>query len=180
MPLSFQIRVFVRDAEHQMLCAKSNRIGGFAALALFSALFAFGGINAARAQQNRQRAFRPAARRLMIQMPFAFNSWLLYPSVNFLAENSNNYFISPQSKLSGLAFGVDPEPDRRMVQRDSYHNALWQLSSSSNIPRIIAVPQESKISAPSGEATWTQQYAPLRDLNFTFVGDYVHQTLQPV
>ena len=30
----------------------------------------------------------------------------------------------------------------------------------------------------SGEGTWTQQYSPLRDLNFTFVGDYQHQTLQ--
>ena len=33
------------------------------------------------------------------------------------------------------------------------------------------------LNATNGQATFTQQYAPLRDLNFTLVGDYSHQTL---
>ena len=109
-----------------MLCAKSNRIGGFAALAVFSALFAFGGISAAR-RKNRRRVFRPAARPVMTQMPLPFNSWLLYPSINFLAENSNNYFLTPQSKQSVVGIWRDSKCDRDMVQWHSYNNDLWQF-----------------------------------------------------
>jgi hypothetical protein len=159
-----------------MLCAKSNRIAGFTALAVFSALFAFGGINRARAEPpttipaGGPPSFDPNA--------IPFESWLLYPSVNFLAENSNNYFISSQSKLSGVAFGVDPA--LTAVWSNGIHTTtLYGSFQQLQYPPDNGVPQESKINALSGEGTWTQQYAPLRDLNFTFVGDYNHQTLQP-
>ena len=160
-----------------MLCAKSNRILGFAALALFSALFAFGGVNAARAQEP------PTTIPAGGPLPFdpnaiPFNSWLLYPSVNFLAENSNNYFITPQSKLSGWAFGVDPSLTAEW-SNGIHTTTLYGNFQQLQYPPDNQVPQESNIAAPSGEATWTQQYAPLRDLNFTVVGDYVHQTLSP-
>jgi hypothetical protein len=159
-----------------MLCAKSNRIRDFAALAVFSALFAFCGLTAARAQEppttipaGGPPGYDPNA--------IAFNTWLLYPSVNFLTENSNNYFISPQSKLSGWAFGVDPA--LTAVWSNGIHTTtLYGSFQQLQYPADNAVPQESKINSLSGEGTWTQQYAPLRDLNFTFVGDYQHQTLQ--
>ena len=85
-----------------MLCAKSNRIVGFAALALFSALFAFGGVSAARAQAEPPTSIPAGGPLPYDPNAIPFNTWLLYPSVNFLAENSNNYFIAPQSKLSWL------------------------------------------------------------------------------
>jgi Putative beta-barrel porin 2 len=160
-----------------MLCAKSNRIIGFAALALFSALFAFGGTSAARAQEP------PTTIPAGGPLPFdpnaiPFNSWLLYPSVNFLAENSNNYFITPQSKLSGWAFGVDPSMTAEW-SNGIHTTTLYGNFQQLQYPPDNQAPLESNIAAPSGEATWTQQYAPLRDLNFTVVGDYVHQTLSP-
>jgi len=159
-----------------MLCAKSNRIGSLAALAVFSVLLTFGWAHTARAQEpptsipeGGPPAYDPNA--------IAFDSWLLYPSINFLAENSNNYFISPQSKLSGWAFGVSPALTAEW-SNGIHTTTLFGTFQQLQYPPDNEVPQESNIPAPSGEGTWTQEYAPLRDLNFTFVGDYTHQTLQ--
>ncbi len=160
-----------------MLCAKSNRITCFAALAVSIALFALGGVNAARAQAEPPTSIPAGGPPVYDPNAIAFNSWLLYPSVGFLAENSNNYFISPQSKLSGWAAGVDPAVTA--VWSNGIHTTtLYGNFQQLQYPPDSQVPQESKINSLSGEATWTQQYAPLRDLNFTFVGDYNHQTLQ--
>jgi hypothetical protein len=159
-----------------MLCAKSNRIVSFAALALFSALFAFGGISAARAQAEPPTSIPAGGPPPYDSNAIPFNTWLLYPSVNFLVENSNNYFIAPQSKLSGLAFGVDPTLTAvwsNGIHTTTLYATFQQLQYPSN-----SIPQQSNINSLSGEGTWTQQYSPLRDLNFTFVGDYQHQTLQ--
>jgi hypothetical protein len=158
-----------------MLCAKSNQITCFTALAVFIALFAFGGFSAARAQEpptsipaGGPPPYDPNA--------IVFDRWLLYPSVNFLAENSNNYFITPQSKLSGWAFGVNPA--LTAIWSNGIHTTtLYGSFQQLQYPPDNQAPQESNINSLSGEATWTQQYAPLRDLNFTLVGDYSHQTL---
>ena len=37
-----------------------------------------------------------------------YNGWQIYPSINFLAESSNNFFISPLSKIAGWQFVVSP------------------------------------------------------------------------
>ena len=159
-----------------MLCAKSNRIVSFAALALFSALFAFGGITAARAQAEPPTSIPAGGPPGSDPNAIAFNTWLLYPSINFLVENSNNYFIAPQSKLSGLAFGVDPT--LTAVWSNGIHTTTLYASFQQLQYPPNSVPQQSNINSLSGEGTWTQQYSPLRDLNFTFVGDYQHATLQ--
>jgi hypothetical protein len=158
-----------------MLCAKPNRIAGFAVLALFGALFACSGVTTAHAQEppttipaGGPPGYDPNA--------IAFNSWLLYPSVNFLAENSNNYFVTPTQKLSGWTYAVSPSMTAEW-SNGIHTTTLYGNFQQLQYPPDALVPQESKITAPTGEATWTQQYAPLRDLNFTFVGDYTHQTL---
>jgi len=160
-----------------MLCAKTKRIGGFAALTVFSALFAL-------CEATPARADPPTS--IPAGGPFgydpnaiAFNSWLFYPSVNFLAENSNNYFIAsgPQPKLSGWAFAWSPTLTAEW-SNGIHTTTLFGTFQQLQYPPDNANPPESNIPALSGEATWTQQYAPLRDLNFTFVADYNHQTLQ--
>ena len=95
-----------------MLCTRSNRIRRIVALALFCAYFAFGWANAARAGEppttipaGGPPPYDPNA--------IAFNSWLLYPQVNFLASNSNNYFATPNyfgspQRISGWELGVIP------------------------------------------------------------------------
>ncbi len=159
-----------------MLCAKSNRITGLAALALFSAIFALGWSDGSRADP-------PTSIPAGGPFPYdpnaiPFNTWLLYPSVNFLAENSNNYFISPQQKLSGWTYGVSPSLTAEW-SNGIHTTTLFGTFQDLQYPPDNQVPQQSKIVSMSSEATWTQQYAPLRDLNFTVVGDYQHQTLSP-
>jgi Putative beta-barrel porin 2 len=160
-----------------MLCAKSNRIVGLAALAALSALFAFGGVSAARAQAEPPTSIPAGGPAGYDPNAIAFNSWLLYPSINFLAENSNNYFIAPQSKLSGFSYGVSPA--LTAIWSNGIHTTtLYGNFSQLQYPPDDQVPQESRINSISGEGTWTQQYSPLRDLIFTASADYQHQTLQ--
>ena len=159
-----------------MLCAKSNRIGGLTALAVFSALVAFSGTNAARAQEPPTTI--PAGGPLPYDPDaLSFYGWLLYPSVNFLAENSNNYFMS-QPKLSGWTLGVSPTVTAEWSS-GIHTTTLFGTFQNLQYPPDNQVPQDSRIVAVSDEETWTQQYAPTRDLKFTFVGDYNHQTISP-
>jgi Putative beta-barrel porin 2 len=160
-----------------MLCANTNRIRGLAALAVFSALFAFSGPQAAFAQAEPPTAIPAGGPLGNDPNAIAFNHWLFYPSINFLAENSNNYFIAPQSKLSGLALGVSPSLTAEW-SNGIHTTTLFGSFQQLQYPPDNAIPQQSNIPALSGEGTWTQQYAPLRDLNFTFVADYNHQSLQ--
>jgi hypothetical protein len=154
-----------------MLCAKSNRIRGFAVLAMFGTLFVFGGPEEARAQQEPPTSIPAGGPPGYDQNAIPFNTWLLYPQVNFLAENSNNYFMMPQSKISGWQFDVTPSA-----------TAVW--SDGINTTTVFARVQrqewstDSQLNGTNPQATFTQQYAPLRDLNFTFMGDYTHQTIQ--
>ena len=153
-----------------MLCANSNRITGLAILAVFSALLFCSGSKTAFAQEP------PTSIPAGGPTPYDPNAttlgrWLLYPSVNFLAQNSNNFFLSPTSKIHGWEFGVTPSA-----------TAVWSDGINTttvygNVQRL-EYPTNSVLNATNGEGTFTQQYAPLRDLNFTFVADYVHQTLQ--
>ena len=158
-----------------MLGTRSNRIRRIAALALFCAYFAIGGIIAARAGEppttipaGGPPAYDPNA--------IAFNSWLLYPQVNFLASNSNNYFATPNyfgspQRISGWELGVTPS------MTAIWSNGIHTTTLYGNF-QYLSYQTNGELNSKNGEATWTQQYAPLRDLNFTFVGDYVHQTLQ--
>ena len=43
---------------------------------------------------------------------------------------------------------------------------------------MLQWPTNNELNGTDGEGTFTQQYAPLRDLNFTFTGDYTHKTIQ--
>jgi hypothetical protein len=153
-----------------MLCAKSNRIAVITALAVLSALFAFGGINAARAQTEPPTAIPAGGPPPADPNAIPFETWLLYPSVNFLAENSANYFLAPQSKISGWELGVTP------ALTAIWSNGIHTTTLFGNFSRL-QYPTDSLINQSNGEATWTQQYAPLRDLNFTVIGDYTHQTI---
>ena len=154
-----------------MPCAKSNRIISFAALAVLSALFVCNRISTARAQEppltvpvGGPPAPDPSA--------IAFDGWQLYPALNFLVENSNNYFLSPQAGLSGWAFGVSPSVTAE------WSNGIHTTTLYGSFEHL-QYPTQSSINTDDGEATFTQRYAPLRDLAFTFLGDYTHQTIAP-
>ena len=90
-----------------------------------------------------------------------FNGWLLYPSLTVFSQYSDNYFLSPPPKISAVGFGVTPS----LI-------ATW--SDGINTTTLNGhfqgrdYPTASEINATDGEATFTQTYAPLRDLSFTF------------
>ena len=157
-----------------MLCAESNRIKHVLALVLFGAIFAFGWVTAARAEPPTSipaggpPAYDPNA--------IAFNSWLFYPQVNFLTSNSDNYFATPNyalspQRISGWEIGIIPS------MTAVWSNGIHTTTLYGNF-QYLDYQTAGQLNSKNGEATWTQQYAPLRDLNFTFVGDYIHQTLQ--
>jgi hypothetical protein len=153
-----------------MLCAKSNRIGRFTALAVFSAFLALGGVNAAVAQQEPPLTVPIGGLPLPDVSAIPFNSWLLYPSVNFFTENSNNYFLNPQSKISGWAFGVSPSVTAE------WSNGIHTTTLYGSVEQRD-YPTQNAVDATDKQATFTQKYAPLPDLSFTFLGDYTHQTI---
>ena len=154
-----------------MLCTKSNRILCFTALAVFSALFICGSNITALAQEpplTVPAGGPPGADPNAI----AFYGWQLYPSLDFIVENSNNYFLSSQAKVSGWAFGASPSVTAE------WSNGIHTTTLFGNF-EYLQFPTENSVNTSAGEATFTQRYAPLRDLTFTFLGDYTHQTIAP-
>ena len=154
-----------------MFFANSSRIRNLTALAVFAVLFAFSGPNA-EAESPRVPPTTIPAGGMPLHDPNAiqYNGWQVYPSVNFLAENSNNYFISPTSKIPGWQFGVSP------TMTAEWSNGIHTTTLYGNF-QLLQNPTDNQVNQTNGEATWTQTYAPLRDLNFTASGDYIHQTL---
>jgi hypothetical protein len=153
-----------------MPCANSNRITGLVTLAVFSALFFCGGFRTALAQEP------PTAIPAGGPPPYdpdaiTVGRWLLYPSLNLTAQNSNNFFLGSTTKIHGWEFGVTPSA-----------TAVW--SDGINTTTVygnfqqLEYPTNNIFNSSNGEGTFTQQYAPLRDLNFTLAADYLHQTLQ--
>ena len=99
-----------------------------------------------------------------------FNTWLLYPSLTLSSQYSDNYFLSPQAKIAAVGFGVSPS----LIA--TWSDGIHTTTLSGNF-QGLDYPTANEINATNGEATFTQKYAPLRDLSFTFTGDYLHQTI---
>jgi hypothetical protein len=137
---------------------------------VFSAIFAFSGPDSALAQEPPTSipAGGPAGN---ASNAIPFNSWLIYPSINFSAENSNNFFLSPKNGIRGWEFGVTPGVTAL------WSNGIHTTTIAANVQRL-EWPTTNQLNGTNGGATFTQQYAPFRDLNFTVLADYTHQTLQ--
>jgi Putative beta-barrel porin 2 len=99
-----------------------------------------------------------------------FESWLLYPQLDTFTNYSNNYFLSPQAKVSGWSFGETPS------MTAEWSNGIHTTTLYGNFTHVD-YPTDNAVNTNDGEATVTQQYAPLRDLNFTFLADYTHHTI---
>jgi len=99
-----------------------------------------------------------------------FHDWFLYPSIDAFAGLSNNYFLSPTSKVSGLALGASP------AVTAEWTNGIHTTTLFGTYDHVQYL-NDREATADDGEATFTQRYAPLRDLSFTFIGDYTHRTL---
>ena len=151
-----------------MLCAKQNRSGVFGALAICGALFVSSALDTALAQEP-PLTIPPGGPFGADPNAISFNGWLLYPSLNTFTQYSNNYFISPQQKISGWSFGGTPS------MTAEWSNGIHSTTLFGTYTHLD-YPTANEVNTNNGEATITQQYAPLRDLNFTFLGDYTHLT----
>ena len=100
------------------------------------------------------------------------NTWLLYPTLNVFSQYSDNYFLSPQAKISGLGFGISPAVAAQWT--DGIHSTTLYGNFQG-----IQYPTVPEINTTDGEATFTQRYSPLPDLSFSVSGDYTHRTIAP-
>ena len=165
---SLHIRDFVPETETQMLCTKPNRGRTLAGFVLLTIVATCAGIRPGLAQEPPTTI--PAGGPPSSVGAIPFNGWLLYPSLNLFTEYSNNYFLNPQAKISGWGFGESPSLTAQ------WSNGIHTTTLFADFTHID-YPTENAINTNNGEATFTQRYAPLRDLSFTFLADYTHQTI---
>jgi hypothetical protein len=96
--------------------------------------------------------------------------WLIYPSIRAYSLYSDNLFLTPTSPLSAAGFGATPSV-----------TAQWSngIHTSTLYASIDAqdYPTENPINSVDSQVTFTQNYSPLPDLNFTVLGDYTHTTI---
>jgi Putative beta-barrel porin 2 len=100
----------------------------------------------------------------------AVDGWLLYPTVRLYSLYSDNFFQTPTAPLSVGALGVTPSLTA------VWSNGIHTTTLYGNLDRQD-FPTDNSINTLDSRAGFTQRYQALRDLIFTFNGNYAHQTL---
>lgn len=152
-----------------MRSRKPRGLRDFGAPAIILALFVWGELQPARAQQP-PLTIPNGGPPPLGPNAIPFNGWQLYPELDTFAQYSDNYFLSPLTKISGWSFGLSPSLTAE------WSNGIHTTTLYGEFTHV-AYPTNDEVTTNDGEATVTQQYAPLRDLNFTFLADYTHHTL---
>ena len=96
--------------------------------------------------------------------------WLLYPSVRLYSLYNDNFFQTPTDPLSVGGLGVTPS------LAAVWSNGIHTTTLYGNLDRQD-YPTDNGINILDGRAGFTQRYEAMRDLIFTFNGNYAHQTL---
>ena len=152
-----------------MLCARPIRLVRLALLAMYGAIILCGCPTLGYAQEP-PLTIPAGGPPTPGPNAIPFDSWILYPQLNTFTNYSNNYFLSPLAKVSGWSFGVSP------ALTAEWSNGIHTTTLYGDFSHV-EYPTDNAVTTNDGEATVTQQYAPLRDLTFTFLGDYSHHTL---
>ena len=98
------------------------------------------------------------------------NGWLLYPSIRLYSLYTDNFFQTPTSPLSVGGIGVTPS------LAAVWSNGIHTTTLYGNLDRQD-YPTDNGINTLDGRAGFTQRYEAMRDLIFTFNGNYARQTL---
>jgi hypothetical protein len=98
------------------------------------------------------------------------DGWLLYPSVRLYSLYTDNFFQTPTNPLSVGGLGVTPS------LAAVWSNGIHTTTLYGNLDRQV-YPTDNGINTLDGRAGFTQRYEAMRDLIFTFNGNFVHQTL---
>lgn len=152
-----------------MLCAKSIPLRRLSVLAVCGSLLVCGGARQTYAQEP-PTAIPSGGPPPPGPNAIPFDGWLLYPELDTFTQNSNNYFLSPIAKVPGWSFGISPSLTAE------WSNGIHTTTLYGDFTHV-EYPTNSAVTTNDGKATITEQYAPLRDLNFTFLADYTHHTL---
>jgi hypothetical protein len=99
----------------------------------------------------------------------ATNGWLLYPMLRVYSLYSDNLFLDPQSPLSVGGFGVAPSLTA------VWSNGIHTTTLYGNVDQQV-FPTDNEVNAFNARAGFTQRYEAMRDLIFSFNGNYSHQT----
>src|SRR5579872_3791666 len=145
-----------------MPCTKPYRISRFIALASLSGALVFLETQKSFAQEPPTTI--PAGGWLPTVGAIPYNGWLFSPSLTQFSQYSNNYFQSPTSKIAGWGFGASP------ALTAAWSNGIHTTTISGTYTHID-YPTQNEINTDDGEATFTQKYAPLRDLTFSALAD---------
>ena len=100
----------------------------------------------------------------------AFNGWLLYPTVRAYSQYTDNFFLSPNDALSIGGLGLAP------ALTAVWNNGIHTTTLYGNLDQQV-YPTDNQINSLGARAGFTQRYEAMRDLIFSFNGDYNHQTL---
>lgn len=152
-----------------MLGARSISLGRSSLLAVCGAVILCGSLKQACAQEP-PLAIPAGGPPAAGQGAIPVDGWLLYPELDTFTQYSNNYFLSPLSKIWGWSFGISPS------MTAEWSNGIHTTTLYGDFTHV-EYPTNNEAITNDGEATVTQQYAPLRDLTFTLLGDYTHRTL---
>ena len=99
----------------------------------------------------------------------AVDGWLLYPTLRVYSLYSDNLFLSPIDPISAPGFGITPS------MAAVWSNGIHTTTLYGNLDRQV-YPTNSDVNTIDGRAGFTQKYEAMRDLIFSFNGNYVHQT----
>jgi Putative beta-barrel porin 2 len=100
----------------------------------------------------------------------AVNGWLLYPTLRIYSLYTDNFFLAPVNPLSVGGFGVTPG------MTAVWSNGIHTTTLYGNIDQQV-YPTDNEVNSLGARAGFTQRYEAMRDLIFSFNGNYAHQTL---
>ena len=98
------------------------------------------------------------------------DGWLLYPTVKLYSLYTDNFFLTPTQPLSVGGVGVTPS------LAAVWSNGIHTTTLYGNLDGQD-YPTDNSVNILDGRAGFTQRYEAMRDLIFTFNGNYAHQTL---
>jgi Putative beta-barrel porin 2 len=100
------------------------------------------------------------------------NGWLLFPTLRLYTLYTDNFFLSPVNALSVGGLGVNPG------MTAVWSNGIHTTTLYGNIDEQV-YPSDNEVNSLGARAGFTQRYEAMRDLIFSFNGNYAHQTLTP-
>jgi Putative beta-barrel porin 2 len=97
------------------------------------------------------------------------DGWLLYPTLRLYSLYTDNFFLSPVNALS--VGGIGATPSLTAI----WSNGIHTTTLYGNVDRQV-YPTDNEVNSLTARAGFTQRYEAMRDLTFTFNGNFVHQT----